>query len=344
MIGHRVDRLLLGVVGFLMLGFTLGISSALAQSPSIDAEESAFLTLINHHRASQGLPPLALSSTLSQAAEAHSAWMANQNCFSHQCSGEPDYVQRMWGAGYPNAASAYAENIAAGQVSAGDVFNSWKNSSGHNRNMLHSSMRAIGIARVYDGASTYGWYWTIDLGSIDDTGILPPPTEFAILDNPNVPVPVNQTYSYWFKAQGGVAPYLWKVSGRLPAGMKFRNCGELKGRARKTGTYTVNIIAKDKQKQTTIKSFTLNVQNMANGTLAVSLKPVIAAMRQSTELLVYRLNGKLVSHTATPITSSGQLSALSAQLANGVYWAVSITRDRNGQIIRRELKKLIVQR
>lgn len=344
--GHRFNRLLLGVVGFLMLGLTLGITSAWAQSSRAeqlaDSEELALLNLINNYRASQGLSSLALSPALSQAADYHSSWMANQNCFSHQCSGESDYVQRMWDAGYPNAATTYAENIAAGQVSASDVFNGWKNSSGHNRNMLHSSMRAIGIARVYNGASSYGWYWTIDLGSIDDTGSAPPPDQFSILDNPSLPVPANQTYSYWFKAQGGVAPYLWKVSGKLPSGMKFRNCGELKGRARKAGSYTVNIIAKDAQKQTTSKSFILNVQNLANGTLEMSIKPLAQKTdaRFTTELVVYNLAGKPVAKNS----ARTGLDSIKHQLANGVYWAMDTTRDRFGIVIYQALKKFIVHR
>jgi uncharacterized protein YkwD len=342
---HRHNRLLLGVVGFLMLGLSLGISSAWTLSaqadPVADSEELTLLNLINNHRASQGLPALALSPTLTKAADSHSSWMANQNCFSHQCSGESDYVQRMWDAGYPNAASTYAENIAAGQSSAADVLNGWKNSSGHNRNMLHSSIRAIGIARVYSGASTYGWYWTIDLASIDDTGSTPPPNAFSILDNASLNLPANQNYSYWFKAQGGVAPYIWKVSGKLPAGMKFRNCGELKGRARKAGDYTVTVIAKDKQKQTTSKSFILSVQNLANGALEMNIKPIASerGSRFSTELTVYNLAGKLLAKHST-ITD---LALVKTQLANGVYWAVDTARDQFGIVIRRELRKFIVQ-
>ena len=50
-----------------------------------------------------------------------------------------------------------------------EAFTSWKGSPDHNRNMLNGRFRAIGIARVYDANSTYGWYWTTTFGSVVDT-------------------------------------------------------------------------------------------------------------------------------------------------------------------------------
>lgn len=41
-------------------------------------------------------------------------------------------------------------------------------SSGHNQNMLNPNYRVIGIARAYDAASSYGWYWTTDFGGTVD--------------------------------------------------------------------------------------------------------------------------------------------------------------------------------
>ncbi|MBI1744295.1 hypothetical protein HYR54_14675 [Candidatus Acetothermia bacterium] len=329
-------RLLLLVVGVLMV--IAFVQPLVWAQPSLDSEEQAVYELINNYRAQQGLPSLALSSTLDQAADAHSSWMANQDCFSHQCSGESDYVQRMWNAGYPNVANGYGENIAAGQATAAEVFNDWQNSSGHNKNMLNSSWRAIGIARVYSPNSQYGWYWTTDFGTIDDSGSPPPPGELAILDNPDLPLPMKQNISYWFKAQGGTAPYIWNVSGRLPAGLKLRTCGELKGRARKVGDYTVNIIVKDKTGTRTTKAFTLSVQNSVNGSFELVWKP--AAPQALTNIALFDLSGKLLKNSAQ---LSASLPELTEQLTNGVYLAIIVTRNSAGQVIRRELKKIVVK-
>lgn len=59
--------------------------------------------------------------------------------------------------------SNYAENIYAGRADAQSVFNAWRNSSGHNANMLRDGVTAAGIARAYQSGSTYGWYWTLDV-------------------------------------------------------------------------------------------------------------------------------------------------------------------------------------
>ena len=52
--------------------------------------------------------------------------------------------------------------------SAQSAFTAWRNSSGHNANMLHASYRQIGIARVYTNNSTYGWYWVTNFGTTND--------------------------------------------------------------------------------------------------------------------------------------------------------------------------------
>ena len=45
------------------------------------------------------------------------------------------------------------------------LFDQWRNSSGHNKNMLNLNVRAIGIGRASKSASRYGWYWTTTFGS-----------------------------------------------------------------------------------------------------------------------------------------------------------------------------------
>jgi uncharacterized protein YkwD len=62
---------------------------------------------------------------------------------------------------------AAAENIAAGQSSAGAVFKSWMRSSGHRRNILNCRMKETGIAMVYQpddrpirgNSSALRYYW-----------------------------------------------------------------------------------------------------------------------------------------------------------------------------------------
>jgi hypothetical protein len=315
--------------------------TALGQVPGIDSEEQAFFKWLNDYRASKGLPPLALSPALSRAADAHSRWMADHNCFSHQCSGEADYVQRMWDAGYPNVATGYGENIFAGGATAAEAFDAWKKSTGHNKNMLHSAWRAVGVARAYNGAATYGWYWTTDFSTLDDTSPIQS-GELGILDNPNLMVPASQTFSYWFRADGGMAPYTWSVKGKLPSGLRFRSCGELKGKTTKVGTYTINVSVKDKLGKKSQKSFTLKVHQFANGSMQLSVEPTTTPV---TQLSILDLAGRLLVHEPRASVSLRvqELRELTQQLADGVYLALVTSRHSTGAL-RRELKKIIVQR
>lgn len=147
----------------------------LVLSPSAyayDSEEQQFLTLINNYRAANGLGPLTLSGSLSNASEGHSWDMAVHNYFSHTSQDGRTYVDRIRNAGY-GYNTWLGENIAAGYTSADSVFNAWRNSPGHNANMLNPNYHAIGIGRYYAGGSTYGWYWTTDFGGVAEDSTPP---------------------------------------------------------------------------------------------------------------------------------------------------------------------------
>lgn len=134
---------------------------------STDAEEAAFLTLINQYRAQNGRGALALSTNLSRAATWHGTDMGANGYFSHTDSLGRNPSARARDCDYPSGAG---ENIAAGTVwdTADEAFTAWRNSSGHNANMLNANYTMIGIARVYVSGSRYGWYWVTNFGSVND--------------------------------------------------------------------------------------------------------------------------------------------------------------------------------
>jgi uncharacterized protein YkwD len=123
-----------------------------------DAEELAFLTLINDYRSQNGVGPLALQYQLGAAATHHSRAMARQNTFEHSA------LKSVESFGYTHW-RFLGENICAGHVSASSAMDGWKSSSGHNKNMLSRNYTEIGIGRAYDRKSQYGWYWTTTFGS-----------------------------------------------------------------------------------------------------------------------------------------------------------------------------------
>ena len=143
-----------------------------AQSVTLDAEEQAFLTLINNYRQQNGLTTLQASISITTAAKWMSGDMAQKNYFSHTDSQGRDPFTRMRAFGY-NYNTYMGENIAAGYSEAASTFNQWKNSPGHNQNMLNPNFKVIGIGRVANPNSTYRYYWTTDFGGYVDQVITP---------------------------------------------------------------------------------------------------------------------------------------------------------------------------
>ena len=135
-----------------------------------DAEEAAFVRLLNEYRASQGLAPVTATPLLNQVAYDHSLAMGTQRFFSHNDPSGGTPFTRMAAAGYP---SGVAENIAAGNASAAATFQQWRNSPGHNTNMLSARARAIGIGRAYVANSQYRYYWTNVFGAVVDSSATP---------------------------------------------------------------------------------------------------------------------------------------------------------------------------
>ena len=156
--------------------------------PQLGQDEEALLDLMNAHRVENGLSPLSISPTLTDAGQwmANDLATANQGC-SWDSSAEPtchtdslgrDPFQRMADFGY-NYNAWKGENLAAGSDTAQLTFQLWRDSPGHNANMLNANFVVVGLAKAYDSDSTYRWYWSADFGGYDDGGS-PPPTSTPV--------------------------------------------------------------------------------------------------------------------------------------------------------------------
>jgi len=139
--------------------------SAQAGDISLDAEESKFLLLINQYRVQNKLEPLTVVQTLTDDSTWHVDDMVQRNYFNHTDSLGRSAMERIRIFGYP-ANSYRGENIAAGSNNADATFLQWKNSPGHNTNMLNPKFKAVGIARSYGAQTTYHWYWNTTFGSV----------------------------------------------------------------------------------------------------------------------------------------------------------------------------------
>ncbi|HHX44545.1 MAG TPA: CAP domain-containing protein [Chloroflexi bacterium] len=121
--------------------------------------EARIGALINEARAAEGLPPLAVSPELAQAARRHSADMAAHVQCGHIGSDGSTPGDRIEATGY----SWYAcgENVAAGYRTPEDVVAAWMGSDGHRAAILSEVYQEMGVgyARTSHG---YYHYYTVD--------------------------------------------------------------------------------------------------------------------------------------------------------------------------------------
>ncbi len=127
-------------------------SEARTNSVTYSAMANEIVSLVNNLRTSLGKTKLSLDSNLTTMAMIRAMELSYGNTFSHTRPNGNICFSLGSEFNYP----FYAENIAAGQTSASNVFNSWKNSSGHYQNMINSDYKKIGIGvNYFDGK----YYW-----------------------------------------------------------------------------------------------------------------------------------------------------------------------------------------
>jgi hypothetical protein len=156
---------------------------------TFDDEERAFATLINDYRASIGVPPLTVSENLNRSASWLAKDMADENYFSHEDSYGRHAEERGADCG---TKTKIGENIAAGPTrdTAQEVFDAWKASSGHDKNMRRADYLQIGIARYYNAGSDWGWYWVTDFSlNTDNTNLLDISIDLPIVGGIGIGIP-----------------------------------------------------------------------------------------------------------------------------------------------------------
>lgn len=128
---------------------------------ALDAERAR--DIINQYRKDKGLKPLKLNAELSEAAKAHSRDLAKWDRISHYGSDGSNPWDRVKRAGFK--ARLAAENVGTGQVDFNEVMRGWKESPGHNKNLLLGDATHMGIALVQDPRTEFKSFWTLVIGS-----------------------------------------------------------------------------------------------------------------------------------------------------------------------------------
>lgn len=117
----------------------------------VDPEVATFVALVNEHRVSIGLAPLAWDARVAEVAQAHSQDMVDRRFFSHTNPDGESPFNRL-----AEARITYTwagENIAYGYPTASSVLAAWLNSPGHRANIENPNYSHHGVGLV-------NTYWT----------------------------------------------------------------------------------------------------------------------------------------------------------------------------------------
>ena len=149
----RADRFVPRILALLAAAaflFLLAVP-ALAQSRA-PRDEEEILRLLNQERQTRGLPALALSEPLQQAARKHSERMADARQISHQFPGEHSLSRRL---GHETQHfDVSGENVAMA-ASAARAHAALMHSPGHRANILDEDYNSVGIGVVRSGEEIY---------------------------------------------------------------------------------------------------------------------------------------------------------------------------------------------
>ena len=118
------------------------------------------IELINKTRADAGRPALIVNADLTEAARRHSLDMACNDFMKHSGSDGSWTGDRVTEAGYTNP--YYLEILAIGLPQ--DAMNQWRTEKNDWGSVLNSRVTEIGVGYVFSKFSTYGGYWTVDMG------------------------------------------------------------------------------------------------------------------------------------------------------------------------------------
>lgn len=137
---------------------TLLIAAMPASSPACAEDITA---MISQYRREHGLPAVKVDPGLSAIAERQARAMAASGIMDHDVDGS--FASRISGA----SLAAAAENIAAGTRTWADTLRIWKQSPGHNRNLLTPGADIVGVAVAHNDNTRYKVYWAMVIGRRD---------------------------------------------------------------------------------------------------------------------------------------------------------------------------------
>jgi len=132
----------------LWLAVVLAITATLAHAEDIT-------DMVSQYRRAHGLSTVKTDPQLTAIAERQAKAMAATGVMDHSVAGS--FSSRIAGA----HSGIAAENIAAGTKTWNDTFRAWKNSSGHNANLLLAKADSVGFAVARNENTSYKTFWAM---------------------------------------------------------------------------------------------------------------------------------------------------------------------------------------
>jgi uncharacterized protein YkwD len=135
-----------------LIGFLVAVSA-------VRADDIAAITImISQYRQAHGLPAVKINPKLTAVAERQAKAMAASGIMDHNVAGA--FSGRIAGADVDWS----GENIAAGTKTWPDTLRIWKESPGHNANLLLAEADSLGVAMAANENTRYKTYWAMVIG------------------------------------------------------------------------------------------------------------------------------------------------------------------------------------
>ena len=128
---------------------------------AVHLDPSAAAAALNAYRASHGLGATRLDPQLTAMAQRQADAMVAANQMSHDVAGS--FASRLDASGVDRTEAG--ENLGGGYYSLQEAMTGWRNSPGHNANLLMTNATRVGIAIAKDPRSHYGVYWAMELAA-----------------------------------------------------------------------------------------------------------------------------------------------------------------------------------
>lgn len=131
------------------------------QVAAVHLNPAAAAKMLTAYRASQGLGAVRLDPILTAMAQRQADAMVAANELSHNVAG--GFTSRVLAAHLDTPRAA--ENLGGGYYSLEEAFTGWRNSPGHNANLLMPQATRFGIAIAKDPRTRLRVYWAMELAA-----------------------------------------------------------------------------------------------------------------------------------------------------------------------------------